>query len=126
MHSTMAQSNRFICGKLTLSSGFLSCARKAFGRFFADSPDDGLHQMIDALFLSGSHLMETEFRLALGTFANTYGQRAAKIIFDIGGFVARFLGIPGVNTQSREVARLRLPDCAFPPRDIADVHRNRR
>jgi len=76
------------------------------GGFFADAADYGLVEVIGALFIGGIHDVETKLRLALGAFANLDGEGTAKIVFDVGGFIAGFSGVPGKNSKRGEIAEL--------------------
>src|SRR5580698_9760935 len=73
---------------------------------FADAADHGLDEAVGAFFFVGADGVEFELGIAFGVFAEENGQRAAQIVFDEGGFVASFPGVPGVGAQRGEIAGL--------------------
>src|ERR1700730_16604750 len=73
---------------------------------FAYSAHHGLHQPVNALFRAAVLGSKSEFRLSLGTFDDVYGHLAAQVIFDECRFITCFFGIPGINANIGEVARL--------------------
>src|SRR5208283_4643208 len=76
------------------------------GGFFADAADYGLVEVIGAFLLGAIHDVESKFRLTLGAFADLDGEGATEVVFDISGFIAGFLGVPGENAQRGEIAWL--------------------
>src|SRR5208283_3382198 len=68
--------------------------------------DYGLNEVIDALFFEVVHYTKAKFGLVFGAFGGADGKSAAKVVFNEGSFVARFLAIPGEHAESGEIAGL--------------------
>ncbi len=63
-------------------------------------------QAIGAFFFVVVHQVKAKFWIAFGAFADLDGEGAAEIVFDIGGFIAGFPGIPSINAERGEIAGL--------------------
>ena len=86
--------------------GGLFCGGFFGGGFVADTADYGLNQVIDAFFFWGVHYPKAKLGFVFGALAGADGKGAAKIVLNEGGFVARFLAIPGEHAKSGEIAGL--------------------
>lgn len=76
---------------------------------FADAPDYGLRQVINAFLFRAVHLTKTKFRLAFRSFVDSDRHLTAEIVFDEGSFVTRALLVPGIDAEDGEIAGLPFP-----------------